>query len=143
MQPQIPIPPPNSNKANGPHKGRKYSLSHSDDTGELFLTIGREFYIPDDQTVTGEFDKDKEEEDDLIRIYVDIDAGGPIESSEKRDFIFRRELPLALAAIAYGDKMFLKNHDLLDALVVVHFKSRFAKFNVVEQWGRIGKFLKD
>jgi hypothetical protein len=57
-----------------------------------------------------------------------------------RSSIFRREMPLVLEAIRYGEKqLFTVNPDLDDAPIIIHFQSSKDKFNKVEEWG----FLRD
>lgn len=119
-----------------PIKGRKYSLSHSDETGFLFLTIGKRFHYTDDQTVLAELRKINRI--DVLDVYVQLDNEGGIEATKIRDRIFRRELHLALKAITYGDKRFFINNKLLDAFVRIKFQSRYPQFNSIEQWGKIG-----
>ena len=85
---------------------RRCTLSHSDDTGDLFLTIGSEYA----------WDKVNPQMRDevlaewcmygshLYFVYLYIDQGEyDQKSSAKRAETFRRELPLALSAIRYGD----------------------------------------
>lgn len=120
----------------GPIKGRKYSLSHSDETGFLFLTVGKRFYYPDNQTVLAELRRINCI--DVLDVYVQLDNEKEIESTKIRDKIFRRELPLALKAIIYGDKQFFINNKLLDAFIRIRFQSNHKQFNTVEQWGKVG-----
>lgn len=122
-----------------PINGRKYSLSHSDDTGDLFLTIGKKFYYKDDQTVIAELRQTKCG-DIIMEVYIQVDGNGGIEATRIRDKIFRRELPLALKAIIYGDRKFIVSNGLINTCIRVKFQSKYSEYNVVEQWGKIGNF---
>lgn len=122
----------------GPMKGRKYSLSHSDETGDLFLTIGKKFHYADDQTVLAELRCTQC--GDIMDVYIQVDNGGGIEATKMRDKIFRRELPLALKAIIYGDRKFLVSNGLLNTCIRVKFQSKYPDYNISEQWGKIGNF---
>ncbi len=53
-----------------------------------------------------------------------------------RDQIFRRELPLALTAIRYGENpLFQTNPSLDEVPVKIHFNSSYPQFNTSENWG--------
>jgi len=72
----------------------------------------------------------------ILYAYVYVDGRfGPM-TSAIRDAVFRRELPLALEAIRYGDNEFFLAHPELDnAPIWVHFDSSYAYYNKVEKWG--------
>ena len=85
--------------------GRKYTLTHSDITADLFLTIGMQYA----------FDKISDMRDEVLAqwvmdgnlylyVYVYVDGWFDPASPAIREEIFRRELPLALEAIQYGDR---------------------------------------
>ena len=118
--------------------GRKYTLTHSDITADLFLTIGLEFA----------YDKVNDTRDEVLAewrtnqgfpflyVYVYVDGQfGPVVSAT-RNAIFRRELPLALEAIRYGDRKFFAAHSELDnAPIWIHFDSTNPAYNRFEYWG--------
>lgn len=118
--------------------GRKYTLTHSDITADLFLTIGLEYA----------YDKINKMRDEVLGewridngwvylyIYVYVDGQFRPEESAIRNTIFRRELPLALEAIRYGDSRFFIAHPELDnAQIWVHFDSTYPYYNKFENWG--------
>ena len=118
---------------------RHYTLTHSDLTAELFLTIGR----------TYAFDKITSMRDEvlgqwvmtgnkyLFHVYLHVDGERPLPSTSAiRNKIFNRELPLALEAIRYGDRTLFETHPKLDyAPIIVYFNSAFPHYNRVENWG--------
>lgn len=118
--------------------GRKYTLTHSDLTADLFLTIGLQFA----------YDKINALRDEVLAewriyngipilyVYVYVDGKfGPINSAV-RNAIFRRELPLALEAIRYGDNEFFVAHPELDnASIWIRFDSTNPEYNRFENWG--------
>lgn len=121
-----------------PVVGRKYTLTHSDITADLFLTIGLQFA----------YDKVNAMRDEVLAewrtyngylflfvyVYVDGQFGPAI--SAVRNAIFRRELPLALEAIRYGDRRFFVAHpDLDSAPIWIHFDSVNPEYNRFENWG--------
>ncbi|MDP4145523.1 MAG: staygreen family protein [Bacillota bacterium] len=123
--------------------GRKYTLTHSDITAELFLTIGIEYA----------FDKITKMRDEVLaewrmcngypylHVYVYVDGRSGTTKTAIRDTIFRRELPLALEAIRYGDrKFFLAHPELDDAPIGIHFDSENPYYNRFENWGTPKKY---
>jgi hypothetical protein len=123
---------------------RRYTLTHSDITAELFLTIGLE-YAYDKITamrdeVLGEWIK--KEEGYFYHVYLNVDGESGSEATAIRDFIFRRELPLALEAIRYGDSEFFSAHTELDSSpIIVFFRSNNPEFNKVENWGTFSDYV--
>ena len=118
--------------------GRKYTLTHSDTTGALFLAIGMQFA----------YDKVNAMRDEVLAewrmnngfpflyVYVYVDGQFGAEAAAVRDKVFRRELPLALEAIRYGDEKFFAAHsDLDNAPIWIHFDSTNPKYNRFENWG--------
>jgi len=117
---------------------RRYTLTHSDITADLFLTIGPEYAydkisIMRDE-VLGEWRTNNKNL--FLSIYVYVDGQfGPVLTGI-RNAIFRRELPLALEAIMYGDRKFFDAHpELNDAQIWVHFDSTDPNYNRYENWG--------
>jgi hypothetical protein len=112
-----------------PVEGRKYTLTHSDITAELFLDIG---YVYNDKSINpkmhdevlAEWKKDSLGRLNLVgKAYVD---GG--EFSQKvagtRFKIFKKEMALALKGIVYGDRPFYVHYPfLLDAPIFIHYLS--------------------
>ncbi|MDF2611547.1 MAG: hypothetical protein K0R92_3021 [Lachnospiraceae bacterium] len=121
---------------------RYYTLTHSDITAELFLFIGENYA----------YDKINEMRDELLGewvtigtdysyyVYLYVDGEfGPVAAI--RNYIFRRELPLALEAIRYGDSTFFHEHPELDYVpIIVHFMSSYPQYNKVENWGNFSNY---
>lgn len=121
-----------------PLYNRKYTLTHSDQTGELFLTIGREYaydkvgYMRDE--VLAEWKG--HEGYPYLYVYVYINGQTDQSISAKRNEIFRRELPLVLKAIYYGDKNFFDNYLYLKkAPIWIYFDSQNPQYLSFEYWG--------
>ena len=124
---------------------RRYMLTHSDETGELFLTIGLRFaddkITPLRDEVLGEWMMMREGY--VYNVYVEI-GGQPDQTVlVKRNDIFRRELPLVLEAIRYGDhRFFIAYPELNHCSIIVYFLSTNPKFNKVENWGTFSYYTK-
>ena len=125
---------------------RKYTLTHSDETADLFLTIGKKY----------DYEKTNETRDEvlvewkvvdgrnILSIYIQVSLDSSITKTIIRDKVFREELPLALNAIVYGEKDFLnENPELYKATVIINFKSEISKYNKVEEWGIVADYLKE
>ncbi|MDW0116508.1 staygreen family protein [Sporosarcina thermotolerans] len=119
---------------------RRYTLTHSDETGDLFLTIGNEYawdkvnpQMRDE--VLGEWWMNRGCLYFYVSLYIDQGEYNQ-NTSAKRFEIFKRELPLALRAIRYGDNLLFSNYPNLDnAIIVVNFISTYPQFAIQENWG--------
>lgn len=122
---------------------RRYTLTHSDITGNLFLTIGLTYAYDKINAmrdeVLGEWMQAQEGYFFYVNLYVDGQYGPEVAST--RNYIFRRELPLALEAIRYGDNDFFTAHpELNDAPIIVYFSSTDPQYNKVEYWGKFSDY---
>lgn len=127
---------------------RRYTLTHSDITGELFLSIGTEYNTRETSKLYTRLMRD-EVLAELInngagyiyRIYCHVSGGFSLGTSGWRYRIFQSELPLVLEAIRYGDKsLFEHNPELDNADIRVHMQSNNRRFNKVENWGIMFKY---
>lgn len=126
--------------SNGPVEGRTYTLTHSDDTGELFLSISsgidsskidwrmRDEVVGTWQIVGGQY---------CLVCSVHISGGEFDEKKSRSRFaIFKEELPLALKGIINGDKGLFDYYPwLLNAPVQVKFCSVYPEFNQMMYYG--------
>jgi hypothetical protein len=123
---------------------RRYTLTHSDITAELFLTIGPDY----------SYDKISKARDEVLgewvnergyylyHVYLYVDGGEfSAEMAAIRNYIFRRELTLALEAIRYGDRLFFEYHKELDySPIMVYFQSTMKRYNRIENWGTFSDY---
>ena len=118
--------------------GRKYTLTHSDLTGDLFLTIGMEYAYDKVTALRDEFLAEWRMDQDVTFLfgYVYINGKFSPEVAAVRNTIFRRELPLALEAVRYGDREFFEAHPELDfAPIWILFDSSIEEYHRFEYWG--------
>ncbi len=139
------IPPATSSH---PVNGRKYTLTHSDTTAELFLDIG---YVHNYKSINpqmrdevlAEWKKDSHNRFYLVGwAYVD---GGEFSQNvaEVRFNIFKKEMDTALQGIVYGDRPLFANYpSLLDAPVYIHYLSTFPQFQRIVHFGTPRTYLK-
>lgn len=122
---------------------RRYTLTHSDTTAQLFLTIGRE-YARDQigsmrDEVLGEWVSFHG--NNHYHVYLYVDGETEPKMLKVRDAVFRRELPLALEAIRYGDSRFFDAHtDMQSVPIIVFFLSSDPHYNKVENWGTFADY---
>lgn len=126
-----------------PLKNRTYTMTHSDETGDLFVVIGLN-YAPDK---TNELQDqvylkwDKLDNKDLLHGEVLIKGNGIDDNTEQRYEIFKREMPLALQAIYIADQPFFDaNPGLSDTPVLIDFKSSDPKYDKLYSYGPIGNY---
>lgn len=119
--------------------GRKYTLTHSDTTAELFLTIGLRYAYEEINAMRDEVLAEWRIMNNQYYLYVYLYVDGQFGpgAAAIRNTIFRRELPLALEAIRYGDNKFFRIHPRLDnAPIIVYFHSSIPEYNRLENWGK-------
>lgn len=131
--------------ATGPIISRCHTLTHSDFTGELFLTIGTQFAWDKINTemrdeVLGVWKTQGNSVHYNVYIYLDKE-NHDLNAATKRNEVFRRELPLALTAIRYGDRFLFDLYPRLDyALIIVNFMSIYPSLFKQEIWGTFSNY---
>lgn len=138
------IPPATASQ---PIEGRKYTLTHSDTTGQLFLAVG---YDHDYAAINTQM------RDEVLAWWqsdcqypyilagkVYIDNGEHSEKVSKKRFdIFSQEMNVALKGIIYGDWPFLNNYPfLLNAPIYIHFESNYPQYNQTLYFGTPMSYL--
>ena len=120
----------------GPVVPRRYTLTHSDTTGELYLTVGPDY---DRGQISGLYTRLmrdevlaewlQEEEGPALHLYCHVSGGLVFGGAAWRDAIFQRELPLVLEALRHGDRRLYQAQPALDrAPVRVHFRARQRRY---------------
>lgn len=122
---------------------RRYTLTHSDITAELFLTIGLNYAYDKINAmrdeVLGEWVNVKNQY--YYQVYLHVDGQFGFAAAAIRNKVFVRELPLALEAIRYGDDKFFKTHPELNHVpIMVYFMSAFPRLNRIENWGTFSEY---
>ncbi|RUS48911.1 staygreen family protein [Cohnella sp. AR92] len=132
-----------------PVEGRKYTLTHSDSTGQLFLDIGYGYNgkaidpkMRDE--VLAEWIKDP---NGRLRIagtaYVD---GGEFSQTEAeaRLAVFKKEMATALKGMINGDRPFYANYPfLLNAPIYIQFLSAYPQYRQVIYYGTPRQYLEE
>jgi len=127
-----------------PIEGRKYTLTHSDDTGVLFLTIGNEYNcdaINEDlrDEVLGTWKVYYNSYILFFYIYVgDYDY----EKALYRYNTFKSHMNDAIKAIIYGDRELLNQYpNLINTPIYVKFDSSIPMFDNYEFYGYVKDYI--
>jgi hypothetical protein len=127
---------------------RKYTLTHSDTTGDLFLSIGHDYDYKKFSSFYSRLLRDEvlgelqNVEQPRLDIHCHCSGGIVIGSAKWRYSIFRHHMTMVLKAICYGDRSFLiKNQDFQKAPIYVHFHTRKKTLDSLEKWGIISDFM--
>ena len=135
--------PPATNAT--PINDRKYTLTHSDTTGILFLDIGIVYNLGAiNQELRDEvLGKLKLIEYKLNCLYLYVFVGNyDFNTCLRRYNIFKSHLPMSIAAIIYGDSYLFDTHiDLKNTPIYVKFDSIYSQFNNYEFYGYIKDFI--
>lgn len=127
---------------------RRYTLTHSDRTGDMFLTIGADY---DRRQIAGLYTRLMRDEilaelaDDgqgiSMRIYCHVSGGLAFGTAGWRNGILLHHMRTVIEALCYGDRDLIDQHpELQQAKVRVFFKSSQLKYNRVEDWGVVGTY---
>mmetsp|Transcript_26521 Transcript_26521/g.90681 ORF Transcript_26521/g.90681 Transcript_26521/m.90681 type:complete len:186 (+) Transcript_26521:94-651(+) len=120
---------------------RRYTLTHNDFTGELFLTVAEVF---NQHQVEGWYSKllrdevlaEWRGEELCIDLFVEAPCQWWLAPATIRTWIFRRDLPLVLSALRYADSLLLATQPaFLDYPVHVFF--HYKNCTVQEYWGSL------
>jgi hypothetical protein len=127
---------------------RFYTLTHSDRSGDLFLTIDT---VCNKKQISGwytRFMRDEvlaewriEKSFPVLHVYCHVSGGLTFGRASWRYAIFKRELPLVLEAFRYGDQDLYSTHKEFDtAPIKIHFQSHLKRFHRIELWGTPGDY---
>ncbi|KGX84923.1 staygreen family protein [Pontibacillus marinus] len=126
---------------------RKYTLTHSDITGDLFLTVSTEYA----------FDQVNDMRDEVLGEWIPTlqgilfrgealvgDETIPLTQQKIRYEIFNREMSTALQGIFYGERWLLEmNPALLASPVYILFVSNHPEYSGFRYFGKVNDYLQD
>lgn len=126
-----------------PVRGRTYTMTHSDDTGDLYVDIGKRIIeervgaLRDEVRLVFE-----DTENGLILMgEVLIDGDGIEGKAQYRNEIFAREMPIALQAIRYADQKLFSNRPELDEIpILIWFRSADPNYNKLYDYGTMNEY---
>lgn len=127
----------------GPIVGRKYTITHSDVTADLFVFVAED-YAEDQITKMRDevrINWEKNERGLTLMGSVLVDGKGVKGLPIIRNKIFYKEMPTALQALRQGDRFLFEHDSNLDKTpVVIHFISSKAAYDKIIDFGLIGDY---
>lgn len=130
-----------------PVNGRVYTMTHSDETANLYVTVGCN--IAKDQVDLKNRDEviaylSTDDESSILWGCVLISGEGiPCENAKKRNEIFLREMHVALRAIRVADDAFYSKHpECNNAKVFIQFRSDDEQYHRWYDFGKIAYYSK-
>jgi len=131
----------NSNINNRDCTDRKYTLTHSDETGQRYLFIGEKFaedrYSKLKDEVLGQWGKAYTEFE--LHITCTLYSEHSSLTIEERYEKFKQHMPRAITAIINGDKKYIIENNLLDYNVYVYFLSDTVPSK--EHYGKVSDYI--
>lgn len=126
---------------------RRYTLTHSDRTGDRFLTIGRDYDL---EQISGGYTRFMRDEvlaewlDDSgprLNVYFHVSGGLVFGHAGLRCRIFRSCQRSVLQALRYGDDpLFRKRPELDERPALVHYRSGKPRYNFIEESGAMKEY---
>jgi len=124
---------------------RKYTLTHSDSTGDLFLKIDCQYDKKQISSLYTRFMRDEVLAEWIdtgtnkeLHVYLHVSGGIIFGWPGMRDKIFQYHLPMVLKAVIYGDsELFNQYPYLVSSPIITHFQSNRSKYNKIKQYGII------
>lgn len=121
---------------------RIYTLTHSDSSGDMTLTIGQNIMHKQISGWYTRFMRDEvwaewiDKNDDFsLLVHCHVSGGLIFGSSAWRFSIFQHHMPAVLQAFRYGDRaLFNCQPELEDTSIQVRYHSRQKKFNKLVAW---------
>lgn len=127
-----------------PIENRKYTMTHSDETGDLFVVIDTEYAEDKVGPLQDEIRLEWTMMKGMPILYgmVLVDGNGiDVDNAATRDMIFKREMHVALQAIYFADQLLLDAYpELRDTPILIHFSSTQPEYNKVYHFGTIGEY---
>lgn len=128
----------------GPIKGRKYTLTHSDKTGMMFLTIANVYnYSAINQDLRDELLGTWSTYNGSYGLFLYAYVGNSDYFSSLFKYgAFKSHMKLALQAIIYGDRELLEEYpDLTNSPIYLKFDSSIPIFDNYEFYGYVKNYI--
>ena len=122
---------------------RKYTITHSDTTAELFVFVGENYAEDQVTTMRDEVRIAWEHNQRGLALIgsVIVDGAGINGNADNRNKIFYNEMPTALQALRQADRfLFEKQHNLDKTPVFIHFNSMNPAYDKIYSFGVIGLY---
>lgn len=126
-----------------PLEERTYTMTHSDTTGDLYVTIGLNYAKDKVNEIQDQVYLSWVPLKDSYFLYGEVVVDDPMGqgNTSKRNDIFKREMPLALKAIYTADlPLFEDSPALKETPVLIKFQSSSPEYNKLYNYGKIGDY---
>lgn len=126
-----------------PVMGRKYTITHSDITAELFVFVAENYAEDQITRMHDEVKIDWEENNKELALIgsVIVDGKDVMGNAYIRNKIFYNEMPTALQALRQADRfLFDQNPDFDNTRVFIHFISENPAYDKIYNFGVIGNY---
>lgn len=130
----------------GPLEDRTYTMTHSDTTGDLFVTIGLNYAVDQTNAIQDQVYMKWMPMGNKNCLYGEVLVDGKEipGSAEKRYTLFKQEMPLALQAIYVADiPLFEAYPELKETPVLIDFDSTLPEYDKLYSYGYIGDYAID
>lgn len=130
-------------------QNRKYTLIHSDVTGDLFLSIGNQYDNDALKELYSKLMRDEvlaeiqwsEVDQPEFHVHCHVSGGIVLGGAAWRYAIFQKNMHQVLQAFRHGDREYIDSDPLVrEANVIIHFHSSNPKYNRVENWGSLDEY---
>lgn len=125
---------------------RKYTITHSDLTAELFVFVAQHYAEDQITEIRDEVRIVWEQNHSGLYLMgsVILDGEGVVGNTNLRNSIFLNEMPIALQALRQADRFLFDNEPTLDdAPVYILFSSSDPNYNMIYDFGIIGDYSMD
>ncbi len=126
-----------------PIKDRKYTITHSDETGDLFVTIGLKYAEDQITPIRDEVKLNWRIYNKKLFLYGEVLVDGAhLKGNEIiRNAIFIKEMPTALQAARYADQALFEKYPQLDHIpIYIQFYSKRPEFNKLRYFGTMKRY---
>lgn len=127
----------------GPIVNRKYTITHSDTTAELFVFVANNYAEDQITSLRDEVKVAWEQHEKGVALIgsVIVDGNGVIGNAYARNNIFYNKMPTALQALRKADRfLFEKEPNLDNTPVFIHYISSEPELYKVYDYGMIGLY---
>ena len=129
-----------------PIQNRRYTITHSDRTADLFVTIAEDYAQDQVTKMRDEVLLEWMQNGNMWYLIgsVLVDGDGVPGNPDIRYPIFYREMPTALQALRQADRFLFEHYPFLDsAPVIIKFNSSKPEYDKIYNFGSIGSYPYD
>lgn len=125
--------------------GRKYTITHSDTKGDVYIRISDRFYVEVYDSLYTRIMRDEVlaewKTGPELHIYLHVSGGLIVGTDSWREKIFRKHLSDVIEDIRYADDKLFRKYNYLDNCdVYVHFISHRDRFDRIERFGKLKEY---